>query len=419
VDRRRLLALLVLVVGLSVFAVYLGLVAALVVTGGSDAADYTAFYTGWTIVLEGRGADLYDPAVQAEVQRQVLGGRSFEAGLNPFNNPPHLVLPFVPLALLPLTASYVTWAVVQIGLLLWLLRRLLTTVAAEWSREERSLLVAASVALPSLALTLWQGAFSLLVTVAVFELYLALVAGRDRASGVWAVIGSLKPQAVAGFGVMLIAARRWQAVAGALVVGGGLVLAATLVLGIGIWTSYLGFLREYVASFDTFSVRPSVMWNVRGTLAIWFGPEIDAQEAALINGIALAVQVLGLVAIAALWIRRWEPATDAFRLRFAATILIGILTSAHLNPHDGLLLIPAAVLAYGALRTTRSGPALGVGLAAAPFLILVLNPLSVNEPGGPPVRVPVALCVILLGVVLAALRVARPSQLTSQPSPTR
>jgi hypothetical protein len=73
--------------------VYLGLWAGLITSGAMDQADYTAFYAGWTVVAEGRGQDLFDPATQAAVQREVLGGRQFESGLSPFINPPHLVLP--------------------------------------------------------------------------------------------------------------------------------------------------------------------------------------------------------------------------------------------------------------------------------------------------------------------------------------
>ena len=102
-----------LALGAAVFASYLALWVALTATGGTDGADYTAFYTGWTIVLDGNGANLYDPATQAAVQREILGGRSFEAGLNLFNNPPYLVLPFVPWHS-PLQTSYLVWAIIQL-----------------------------------------------------------------------------------------------------------------------------------------------------------------------------------------------------------------------------------------------------------------------------------------------------------------
>ena len=174
-------------------------------------SDYTAFYTGWTIVAEGDGANLYDPAFQAGVQKEILGGRTFEAGLNPFNNPPHLVVPVrAAHGACRCNASYVVWAAVQLALLGWLLWRLLTRVAGDWSRDERTLLVAASIAAPPLALALLQGSFSLLVTVALLEVYLALRAGGDRAAAAWLVVASVKPQAVLTTGVALLAGRQWR-----------------------------------------------------------------------------------------------------------------------------------------------------------------------------------------------------------------
>ena len=148
-----------LAAGAAVFAIYLGLWGALATSGGADGADFTAFYTGWTIVAQGDGPNMYDPRVQAEVQQRILGGRTFDAGLNPFNNPPHLVLPFVPLSVLPLGTAYLVWAAVQAGLLAWLLWRLVTRVAAEWSSEERVLLVGAAIAAPPLALALLRGRY--------------------------------------------------------------------------------------------------------------------------------------------------------------------------------------------------------------------------------------------------------------------
>jgi hypothetical protein len=397
----------ILVAGLSVLGLYGVLWLSLIGSGGTDAADFTAFYTGWTIVLEGDGARVYDPALQAEVQQRLLGGRTFEAGLNPFNNPPHLVLPFVPLALLPLQASYLVWGVIQLVLLGWLLWRLWTAVSGDWSTPERVILIGAAVALPSIALTLLQGAFSLLITVAVLELYLALRQGRDARAGWWFALGTLKPQGVAGLGVMLLAGARWRTLLTAAAVGTVTIIVASVVLGPGIWQAYLSFLGSYVDSFDALSVRPSVMWNVRGTLAIWLGPTIDAGEASLINDVAVIVQVAGLAGIAALWFRRWDPSSPTFGLRFGATLLIGILTSPHLNPHDGLLLIPAIAVAYGSVRDLPIGRWIGMTAVASSFLVLLLNPLSVNEVGGPPVRVPVLAMGILLGMMLVALQASR------------
>ena len=393
-----------IVIGLVVFAAYIGLWIALIANDGSKSADYTAFMTGWTIVLDGRGHDLYDVPTQIEVQRELLGGQTFEAGLNPFNNPPHLVLPFVPLAVLPLLPSYVIWGAIQIGLLAWLAWRLLTEVATDWRGSERVLLIVAMLAMPPLVITLFQGALSLVVTVAMLEAFIALRAGRERAAAAWLVVGSLKPQVVVAIGAAVLGGRRWRVIGWGLAVLGVTVAAATVVMGVGIWPAYARFLGDYVGSFDVLSVRPTVMWNLRGTITMLVGPERAADQAASINTIALAIWVVGLIGIAVWWARRsWEPTSPRFQLGFALTLVVGMLLSPHLNPHDGMLLVPAGALAYGVLRGERFGPAFGAFLFAAPFLILVANPLSANEVWGTLIRVPVVIMLVMVGWMIVAL----------------
>lgn len=397
-----------LIGGLVVAAAYLGLWIALIVNNGSRAADYTAFMTGWTIVLDGRGHDLYDVPTQIEVQGRLLGGLSFEAGLNPFNNPPHAVLPFLPLALMPLVPSYVVWGVIQLCLLTWLARRLLTQIAAGWRGTERLLLVAAVLAMPPLLITFLQGAMSLVVTVAMLEAFLALRSGHDRAAAAWLVVMSLKPQVVVAIGAAILGERRRRLIAWALAFLGALVVLATLVMGVGIWSAYARFLGDYVGSFDVLSVRPAVMWNLRGTLTMLLGLDAAATADA-INTIALLAWIAGLVGIAVWWSRReWDPTSLRFQLGFSLTLVLGMLFSPHVNPHDGVLLAPAGALAYGSIRERKSGPAFGAMLFAAPFLVLLMNPISANDVSGTPIRVPVAIMLVMAAWISVVLWRTRP-----------
>jgi glycosyl transferase family 87 len=323
------------------------------------------------------------------------------------------VLPFVPLTVLPLSSSYLVWAGVQLALLACLIRRLLTRVAVEWRGSERGLLVAASLAAPPLLFTLLQGALSLLVTVAILELYIALRERRDGSAGVWLVVASLKPQVALAPGVALLAGRRWRT----LLVGGSiglvLVLAATAVMGVGIWSSYLRFLADYLGSFDLLSVRPSVMWNLRGTLTLLIGPGDARDVGSLINGVALAGELVAVAATAWLWRRRWDPDEPAFGPRFALTVLLGLLLSPHLNPHDAMTLVPIGAIAYDFARRRPGGEKVGLVLFLAPFVVLITNSLSVNEAGGPPIRTPVLLMIGLAIWLAYALRSA-----TSPDDPT-
>jgi hypothetical protein len=142
----RLAILAAIGADLALGVVYAALFTVLVATGRSKGADFTAFYTGWRIVLEGHGGQLYDPAVQLEFQRQILEGQTFTAGLNAFINPPHMVLPYTPLGLLPLDASFLVWTAIQIGLLVVAATLLVGGVAAGWTRIEKVSLVAILVA---------------------------------------------------------------------------------------------------------------------------------------------------------------------------------------------------------------------------------------------------------------------------------
>jgi hypothetical protein len=209
---------------------------------------------------------------------------------------------------------------------------------------------------------------------------------------------------VVTLGVMLLLGRRWRAIASGAAIGLGLAAIATVVLGPGIWSEYLGFLSRYVSTFDEFSVRPSVMWNLRGTLTLLIGPDQAAGQATLINTIGLAGQLLGLAAVAWLWRGRWSPATRDFDLRFALTLVIGLLTSPHLNPHDDLLLVPAAAIAYRGLRERTNGGWIGIALALSPLVILVTNSISANAVEGPPIRVPVVLMIAFAVLLALAIR---------------
>jgi hypothetical protein len=397
VDR---LLLATTAVNFALGAVWVVLFGALVASGATRGADYTAFYTGWQLLLQGHGSQLYDPLAQAAMQRQVLGGMTFVDGLAPFTNPPHLVLPFVPLGLLPLNISFLVWTVIQVGFLAAALGLVLRGPARDWRPAERLAMCGWLVGSPCLAIAFFQGSFSLLVVLGVTAAFVALESGRDRIAGVALALASVKPQGMIGPAVAVLVGRRWQAVAAGLAVGASLAVAATAAFGPGVWMSYIDFLGQYTASFDRYSVDPAVMWNVRGTLTLLLG----RGNAGLINAASFAAFAAGAAAVGLLWSSGWRRATRADAgsnsARFGLTIVITVLTSPHLNPHDDLLLVVAAIAAYAAWRKSPRAPLLALALGIAPAAILFTNGLSAGAPTTLPIRVPTLLA-LALGVVLA------------------
>ena len=115
------------------------------------------------------------------------------------------------------------------------------------------------------------GSFSLLMLACFIQSYVALKRGRDGQAGAWLVIGSIKPQLVLLPGLMLLAGRRWRVIAIGALVGGALALIASLALGPAVWRDYLAMLGRYTAEFDRLSVKPQLMWNLRGTLTLVLG----------------------------------------------------------------------------------------------------------------------------------------------------
>jgi hypothetical protein len=398
-----MLARLAIAGNLGIGGAYLPLFAALVLTGRTRGADFTAFYTGWRIVLEGHGSQLYDPTFQAEVQRRILGGQTFEAGINTFVNPPHMVLPYTPLGLLPLDVAFLAWTGIQALLLAAIISMLLRGVARHWTRVERFGLVATFVAFPPLAIGFFQGSFALVLVAAVAGTLVALDDGRDARAGGLLALAFVKPQGVFGMAIAGLLSRRPAAVAALVGWSLGLVVVATAVLGPAIWGSYVRFLGTYMSSFDRLSANPPVMWNLSGTFALLLGRD----NAAAVNNLAYAGFAVGVVAIALVWRRGWPRRGDPVRadgdtaLRVALTIVLTLLLSPHLNPHDDTLAAIAVALAYGALRGTTRGRIIGIGAMLAPAAILVVNGIAADAPTSLPIRLPTVL-LAALGTVTAA-----------------
>ncbi len=353
-------------------------------------ADFSAFYTGWAIVRDGEGARLYDPELQMEYQQQILQGRSFKDGLLPYVNPPHLTIPFVPLSLLPRSSGYLIWTLGQVGLLIWLLH-LLSRVARSWEPLERWLLLSAVIGFPSLMQSFLIGAFSLLLTICLVQLYLSLKSDREGWAGLWLVLGTIKPQAVLLVVVLLLAARRWRTLLSALVIGGLLALISTMILGWQTWLDYVKLLRSHTGLFDSFGVVPTDMHNVKGTLAVILGNE----QSSLINQVSYAALAATGALIFWLWHKRWRPDDPSFELQMAFTLLLGQLFSMHSNPQDSLMLTVPATLFYAYLRQ-RDLPrrAYAAFVLICPPVFLITESFLDASLG---IRVPV-LAMIVLGV---------------------
>jgi len=370
---------------------YLGLIIKAAIDGLLWRADFTAFYTGGAIVRQGLGPHLYDLNLQARVQQAILGpGRMFYDGVLPFNNPPHFALVMVPFSLLPLGLAFWCWTALQVVILARVIQRL-RSMSSGWDATERWLLFSAFLAFFPLFLQFLYGSLSLFALWCLIEFYLAFREGKEARAGVWLVLAAVKLQAALFPALVILAGRRWRALASAGAAGVLILGATSALLGPSIWPDYFHWLNVTSGYFDRFGVYPEVMYNLKGTLVLLWGTE----RAFLIQAVSMGALVAGAVGILALWARgHWAPRQPASDLRLAFTLTLGVLLSPHQNPQDSLTLVLPLALFYDYLRRTgQPTRPLTAFLLTWPVLFL-LEQFAIRGRMG--IRLPVVLVTALL-----------------------
>jgi hypothetical protein len=321
-------------------------------------SDFVSFYTGWSIVRDGDGARIYDLELQGTYQAQLLDtGRtppSFE--LLPFINPPHALV-FMPFGFFSPAVS--AWVFLSFNLIVaaWIMRRLwqLTT---SWTRDARILLFTTILATEVFWYSLATRTLTIIVFAFLIEYYLALRERRDGRAAVWLIAATVKPQLIFLPALIPLARGRWRLVGIACVLGLIIGLAVSLMLGFQIWLEYFRLLREVSTHGELYGATPLLMNNLRMILHRTV-PEMAVSPLvylALLGGIAVVF-----------WL--WRSAGD-FDLRFALTVLLGLLLAPHLNYQDTVVTILPAVIGYEFTRQKGTGfaPLFPVLIIAASFV---------------------------------------------------
>jgi hypothetical protein len=330
-------------------------------------ADFTAFYTGWSMVLDGQGARLYDLALQESYQQRALPEPNLYEGLLPFAHPPHAALLLAPFALLPRGAAFYAWALFQAGLcgIAW---RQIAWLTRDWSGRARWALMFALLGFPPVFMSFQQGQTGIFSLVCLLGFVIGLKQRRPWATALWLVLASVKPQLAVIPVAILLGGRRWRE----LVIAAGVfslwAALSALVLGWESWWNYPGYLRFSSRQFGTFGIDPLRMYNLKGLLTALLG----AQRIELINLLTTAVLLLNVAVVLWLWRGPWRPDSPAFDLRLSCTLLLAIVCNPHVNGTDLLLLAPAALL-FVEYRRHEGLPLTGVApvLLLCPLLLLI------------------------------------------------
>jgi hypothetical protein len=370
--------------------------------------DFTAYYTGFALVLGGARAHLYEPAAQAAAQARILFPAAFPGGLLAFLNPPHVAVAFAPFALLGLSSSFRLWTALELALAVLVVRAVLGCVRPR-TRLERWVVVTAVAGFWPVFYAVQVGQLSLLLTLALLRLGAAVDEMAEVRAGLWLFVLTSKPQLLPLIVVFLAAHGRWRALGVAAAATAGAVLLSSAILGWRIWASYLANLPALERFFGQGTANYMVSW--RGLLELALGPAAPGSVAAAARA---ALVVGGLVATGAVLFLKWRrerAAGTALDRRFALAVALALILCPHLFIQDvALWIAPLAVFA-GMLRDQERPE-------ARAFVRFVLAwPLAFAAVGvyvGLTGRSPAALALVPLGLAVVTMARTRSAPASSR-----
>ena len=312
-----------------------------------ERSDYMTYHVAARIVLAGDGDCLYDPACQADAQRELIGVEpSFEGGALPYNSPPWFAALIAPLGALPLPAAFAIFTLLGLAVL----------AAGAWL-VARPLGPARPLA-PILLLTAWptvMGAVRGQSTLLVAGLLAVSVAASRYRSGGSLGLSALKPTLGPLWGAWLTIGGHPRAVVAALAVIAALIGLSLVVVGPAAVAAYPTHLFG-VAGEGAAGVHPTEMMNWRGAAA-----RLGLGEWLTWSGTALTLTVVAL----AWW--RSRMTEESRELGAAIAFLATPLVLPHANQHEAILASLGVIILLAAVRDHPARGRLGaaaVGLHA-------------------------------------------------------
>lgn len=296
--------------------------------------DFTAFYAAGLIVRSGMGHRLYDPKLQARIEREKIGRETTIAPL-PILRPPFEALAFVPFSFLPYLAAFAVWSGFNVVLLLsWIrIMRREIGVLRDLSPGYWALIV---LGFFPIFLNLQTGQdsipFLLLVTLA----FSKLKNDHPFSAGVWLGLAAFKPQMLLPLVlILLFRPQRSKLILGCLVSGCTVLLISVGVSGWGSVLHYPQYLLEVNRELGIGTITPSDMPNLRG-LAALLG---NGGHPVLVGAASFLIVILA----GSSWLMAAKEDLDSDAV-WCMAIVAALMASYHTHVYDlALLILPISL----------------------------------------------------------------------------
>jgi hypothetical protein len=384
--------------GLACLLTFVVIYAALISGGsaGPKQTDFVPYYAAGTLVVRGDTAHLYDRATLGRDERALVRPLHIPDGVMPWLYPTYFAVAIAPLALLPYSAAFLTWLLIN-GLLLVLVMVALGRRFG-FSGSARLLWWVGGISFLPVLVCLGQGQTSILILGSLVGVFLlaetpmtrdepALVpapsAGSNKRGeiepfrrlplshrkwerGLWGEglypdflagillsLALIKPPYVAPLLLLFAVQRRWRLL-------GGFVLSVACLFALPV----LVFGQSTLSGF-VFTLTQASGWTTQiGGFQPQFNQSLSGLSHLLLSTSSAAILTVcldGLVIGLFLLATRVQDSG----LAFAAAIVCGPLVAPHVLIHDlALLLLPAAIAAAVAPRELRLWLILAAAYAA-------------------------------------------------------
>lgn len=220
--------------------------------------DFTIFYTAGKMLHEGLGHNLYNGALQYEVQQTFAAGVRIRKGPLPYNHPPFEALIFEPLASLDYPTAYLVWSMINLailGLLPFLLRPYIPALA----QYPAFVCLLVFLGFFPVLVALLQGQDVILLLLLNALAFAALKRKADTLAGCWLGLSVFKFQLIVPLVLILLCWKRTR-VAQSFAVTAAVLAAISVAI-----TGWAGVLRYpwYVLHFEKFMERGESPWTCR------------------------------------------------------------------------------------------------------------------------------------------------------------
>lgn len=353
--------------------------------GAVIGADFSAFYWAGHAVLHGRADALYDIEAEVEFLEALIAPATAQGEVHAFVSPPYWALFFVPFGALPYPLALTAFWGLSLGLLFAIARALQNELAPLQSFGTTARLVALASCFFPVLFSFLNGQTSMILLAPLTGFFVLLRRRDELVAGMVLGLLAIKPQIAFGPVIILLAARRWRALAGAAITAAGW-LALGFFLMPGAMAEYRVVAPELFEFLRSEDYETWGQTSLYGLATLFFDPLSHTLGSVVAN-----LFVVMAVALNAVWVHRlpWTPGSARWDLGMAAALGLGFLSSPHLFLYDASLFALPLAIVVARLHGEKEGELLdggpilvATGLMAAalffgPYLTLgVQNSLS-------------------------------------------